>query len=238
MVTVVHKIKAKGLRGTARAIVDRLEEVLLEWYWERRLGVSTSGRTASEALGCNEHHSFYAPTAYGNVLRILRALDIRPDRRQVLVDVGCGKGRVLVMAARLPFARVVGIDRSPELVAEARRNVEQARRRGADTRVDLVTADAAAYGIPDDATIVYFASPFGGHVLDSVLTQVSVSLARAPRRLRIVSHGYDAGNPFERQIRECEWLRLRTEVPLQRCNCAWIYENSYWTAPRPGMPAA
>ena len=237
MLTVIEKLRAKGLRGTAQALVDRLEEAALEPYWERKLGVSTGGRISRERLGYGQDQSFYAPTAYGNIRRILRALDIRPGGRQVMVDVGCGKGRVLVMAARLPFTRLVGVERSPELGEQARRNAAKARDHGARAPIQIVTADAAAYVVPDDATIVYFASPFSGHVLDSVLAQVSASLARAPRALRIVSHGYDAANAFERQIRQREWLFVGTEVPLMRSNCAWIYENSRWTAPRAGTAA-
>lgn len=235
MATWFDAIGAKGLRGTSQAIADRLEEGALEPYWEWKLGISTSGRVSRERLGYHDDAcSFYAPTAYGNILRILRALDVRPGTREVLVDFGCGKGRVLAMAARLPFARLVGVERSPELAADTRHNVDRARHHGAFAPVDVVTADAAVYEVPDETTIVYFASPFSGHVLNAVLQNVSASLTRAPRPLRIVSHGYDAANPFERQIRQHDWLTLRAEVPLLRSNCAWIYGNSRWSAPREG----
>jgi SAM-dependent methyltransferase len=235
MSTLLDAIRAKGLRGTWRAIADRLEEAALEPYWERRLGIATSGTVPREALGYAEpEYSHYAPTAYGNILRMLRALDIRTERREVLIDLGSGKGRVLVMAARHPFARIVGVERSPELAAAARRNVERTRRNATCQHVEIVTADAASYDVQDAATIVYFASPFSGHVLDAVLDKVRASLERAPRRLRLVSHGYDAGNPFERQIRQREWLALSAQVPLLRSNCAWIYENSRWSPSRAG----
>ena len=238
MATLLGAIRTKGLRGTSRAIADRLEEAALEPYWEWKLGISTSGRVSRDLLGYHdEAFSFYAPTAYGNILRILRALDVRPGSREVLVDFGCGKGRVLAMAARLPFARLVGVERSPRLAADTRHNVDRARRRGASAPVDVVTADAAVYEVPDETTIVYFASPFSGHVLDAVLQNVSASLTRDPRPLRIVSHGYDAANPFERQIRQHDWLTLRAEVPLLRSNCAWIYGNSRWNVPASPSPA-
>jgi len=235
MARLFNAIRSKGVRGTARAIADRIEEAALELYWEWKLGISTSGRIPSEALGYQDDaHSFYAPTAYGNIMRMLRALDIRPGGREVLVDFGCGKGRVLAMAARFPFARLVGVERSAELAAVTRCNLDRARRHGTPVPVDVVTADAASYAVPDETTIVYFASPFSGHVLDAVLENVRASLAHAPRRLRIISHGYDADNPFERQIRRHDWLTLRAEVPLLRSNCAWIYGNSRWSAPRDG----
>jgi hypothetical protein len=236
MSTLLGTLKAKGVRGTWRALADRLEEAVLEPYWERRLGIATKGRISRETLGyAHPEYSYYAPTAYGNIRRILRALQIREEPGDVLVDFGSGKGRVLVMAAREPFARIVGVERSTELAAAARRNVERARPHAKCPQVDVVTADAPAYDVPDAATIVYFASPFSGRVLDAVLDNVRASLERAPRHLRIVSHGYDGGNPFERQIRQRDWLALVAEVPLLRSNCAWIYGNSRWSAPREGM---
>ncbi len=231
MSTFVATIRAKGLRGTSRALADRVEEAALEAFWEWKLGIATSGRVTREHLGYDdETSSFYAPSAYGNIRRILRALEIRPGGNEVLVDFGCGKGRVLVMAARLPLARVVGIERSPELAAVARRNVDRARGHGVLTPVEIVITDAAAYEIPADATIVYFASPFSGQVLDAVLDHVKASHDRSPRPIRLVSHGYDAANAFESQIRRREWIDMCTEVKLLRSNCAWIYGNYEWSA--------
>ena len=130
-----------------------------------------------------------------------------------------------------PFVRLIGVERSSHLNDISRQNIDRARRWLRCTRVDLVTADAAAYRVPDDVTIVYFASPFSGNTLDAVLDNVKASLTRAPRRIRVVSHGYDAANPFELQIRARDWLHVCVEVRLQRSNCAWIYQNSRWNAP-------
>jgi SAM-dependent methyltransferase len=230
-------MRAKGVRGVCRAVADRIEEPLLETYFEWRLGISTKGWVSLETLGY-DHPDWddYSPSAYGNIRRILRALDPRPGS-DVFVDFGSGKGRVLVMAARHRFKRVIGVDGSAALNDVARRNIERARSRLACPQIEVVTTDAAAYELPDDATIVYFASPFNGGTLDAVLANVRASLRRRPRRLSVVSHGYDEANAFERQLRTCEWLSLRAEVLLQRSNCAWIYTNSRWTA-REASPAA
>jgi len=136
-----------------------------------------------------------------------------------------------VMAAMHPFIRIIGVERSAELSDIARRNISRAATWLTCSHVDVVTADAARYDVPDDVTVVYFSSPFSGDVLDAVLDNVKASLARAPRRLSIVSHGYDATNPFERQIRRCDWLSVRAELPLLRSNCAWIYVNTRWAHP-------
>jgi hypothetical protein len=226
---LLRKIRAKGVRGVCRAVADRVEESVLEPYFEWSLGISTTGWVSCETLGY-QHPDWddYSPSSYGNIRRIMRALDIQPGR-DVLIDFGSGKGRVIVMAARHPFERVIGVDSSPALNDLALRNVERARSRLACQHVEVVTSDAAAYQVPDDATVVYFASPFNGRTLDAVLDNARASLMRTPRRLSVVSHGYDAANPFESRLRKCGWLALRAEVALQRSNCAWIYTNSRWS---------
>jgi SAM-dependent methyltransferase len=225
---LLRKIRAKGIRGVCRAVADRVEESVLEPYFEWRLGISTTGWVSCETLGY-QHPDWddYSPSSYGNIRRILRALDIQRGR-DVLIDFGSGKGRVLVMAARYPFERVIGVDSSAALNDEAQRNIDRARPRLACPRIEVVTSDAAAYPLPDAATMIYFASPFNGGTLDAVLDNARASLMRAPRRLSVVSHGYDAANPFEQQLRRCGWLALRAEVLLQRSNRAWIYTNARW----------
>lgn len=234
---LLRKIRSKGVRNTCRAVADRVEEWILAPYYEWRLGITTSGRISSEALGyqhpeCNH----YGPSAYGNIRRIFKALNVQHGK-DVFVDFGSGKGRVLILAAMQPFERIIGVERSPDLSDIARHNIERTRRRMTCQHIEVVTADAVAYEVPDDATVVYFANPFGGEILDAVLDNVKASLMRAPRQLSVISHGYDSANPFERQIRMCEWLYLREEVRLQRINCAWIYTNSRWNARAIG-PAA
>lgn len=224
---LLRKIRTKGIAGTCRAVADRVEELLLARYYEWRLGITTSGRVSGPALGYADPdcHAYGAST-YGNIRRILRALEIPAGSADVLIDFGAGKGRVLALAAREPFARVIGVERSADLAGVARVNLERAYGRLAYSRIEVVTADAAEYVVPDDATVIYFASPFGGAILDTVLRNIQASLDRAPRRLRVVSHGHGADNPFDQRLRACGWLTLTREVRLQRSNCAWIYTSS------------
>ena len=226
---LLRKITAKGLQGTCRAVADRVEEWVLESYFEWTLGIATAGRISRESLGyVRSESNDYAPSAYGDLRRIMRELDIQPGR-DVFVDFGSGKGRAVIIAALRPFARVIGVEGSPALNEIARRNVQRARKRMRCQHIEFVTTDAAAYDVPDDTTMVYFASPFSGAILEAVLQNVQASLMRVPRRLSVISHGYDSSNPFEAQIRGSGWLCVRREVRLQRSNCAWIYANSRWT---------
>jgi 2-polyprenyl-3-methyl-5-hydroxy-6-metoxy-1,4-benzoquinol methylase len=73
----------------------------------------------------------------------LGAMDV--ERLSLVLDAGCGTGVVARRLAQLGAfsGRIVGIDRSPELIAVARRH---AASEGLADRIELRTGDAAALG--------------------------------------------------------------------------------------------
>jgi SAM-dependent methyltransferase len=119
------------------------------------------------------------------VLRwLLPQSEVRPS--DVFVEFGCGKGRVVLEAARrYPFRRVVGVEISPDLSDAARRLVARGRRmRCRDVRIE--TADATEFSVPDDMTHAYFYNPFSGATFVHVCANIIASLDRAPRSVRVI----------------------------------------------------
>lgn len=95
--------------------------------------------------------------------------------RSVFIDFGCGKGRALFEAARFPFARVIGVEFSPELVEIATGNRDIiAAKGGLSAPVELVCIDAGQYTPPADAPLVcYFYDPFDDAVMAPVADRLS-----------------------------------------------------------------
>jgi ubiquinone/menaquinone biosynthesis C-methylase UbiE len=94
--------------------------------------------------------------------RLLAAMDIRPG--QVVVDIGCGPGIDLrsLLAAR---AQVVGVDRDPAMIAEARRRVPGADVRQGDAHA-LPVADGSTDRARMDRVLQHLAQP------DAVLAEI------------------------------------------------------------------
>lgn len=91
---------------------------------------------------------------------LLRELDLRGS--ETLLDMGCGRGAVLLMAARLlPQGRAVGIDvwrtaeQSGNGLEETRRNAEL---EGVSDRVELHTGDMRAMPLADASADVVVSS--------------------------------------------------------------------------------
>ena len=154
---------------------------ILDIIFER--GVETAGR----ALALDHFNSdfvHYSPSAWLWLPRALRRIKVRPS--DVFVDFGSGKGRIVLQAARYPFARVLGVEISERINSIARLNIERNRRRFRCRNVELVTADAAAFDIPDDMTIAYFYYPFAGETFRRVINRIVESIDRNPRRVTLI----------------------------------------------------
>ena len=126
----------------------------------------------------------YAPSPWHVLPRALRYIGV--SDRDVFVDFGCGKGRVVHQAARRPFRRVIGVEISPVLAEAARSGLAARRHRHRCRDVEIVVADATAFRVPDDLTVGYFYQPFRGETFESVLRGIVESIDRNPRRVRLI----------------------------------------------------
>lgn len=186
---------------------------------DARLGVDTAPRDAREAPDLNEAQALLAgfqhwPSPYGILARALGDWQITSN--DVFLDIGCGKGRMLYMAAQYPFARVLGVEISPQLANIARSNALRWPSR-AGCPIEVYCADAATFVIPPDVTLVYLFNPFDCATTDAVVKRLRQSIEQRPRRLRIiylwptcrdavVQHGFIRTNSRP-HIDRFEWTR-------------------------------
>ncbi len=215
----IHSIRTRGAFGAARQMLARLST----WLSERRLGIRTSESFERDQLGYDtmECHR-YSPTDYRGFRKIMRHVPIRANQ-DVFLDYGSGLGRALIMAGAYPFRRILGVELSHELNLRAAENVRRALRKLKCKEVEVIEADAAAYEVPPDVTVMYFYSPFSGAVLRRVLENVRRSLAAAPRKVTII---YKNPHHFEEEARRCPWLLKRAEYAGMSKHVFAIYESN------------
>ncbi|MHC4981625.1 MAG: class I SAM-dependent methyltransferase [Planctomycetota bacterium] len=196
---------------------------LSELYNDWRLGISTLGYIDRKELGYGSREChFYAPTAYRDLKKALRLVPIRPGR-DVFLDYGSGMGRVIVTAATYPFRAVIGVELSEQLNRVARKNLERARRKLMCRDVRIVCADAAAYAVPGDVTVVYLYNPFEGRLLTKVLENLRRSLEAAQRRLYLIFK-----NPvhLDKLCGVIPWLSARDQFKCVTGHRCVIYEST------------
>jgi hypothetical protein len=139
-------------------------------------------------------HDGVWPYAYDSApwsapLRILKhlALDFS---RFTFIDMGSGKGRVVLAASTLPFVSVVGIEFSRPLCRISENNLVTCRylRRRAK-HISIVECDAAAFAVPDTACLYYFYNPFNLELFKSVIANIISSYRHQPRDFYLICVG-------------------------------------------------
>ncbi|MDA1095394.1 MAG: class I SAM-dependent methyltransferase [Acidobacteria bacterium] len=143
----------------------------------------------------------YVPTPLDVVHRMLELADVTKD--DVVYDLGCGDGRIVIEAAQRYGSRGVGIDYDPERIAEARAT---AQRRGVDHLVTFRQEDALTTDV-SEATVVTL------YLLSSSNRRLRPNLTRQLRPgARIVSHAFTMGDwePTETQDFEDQRGNTRT----------------------------
>ncbi len=183
-----------------------------ERYRDWRLGVDTCGAISSSALGGDASCVDYEPVNYKCLDAAMDYLDVRAGE-DVFLDYGCGKGRAVAYAATMPFRRIIGVDRAPELCAAAKDNLRRIKPPVRCADIDIVTADARVFDPPDDATVIFMFNPFTGQILADVQEKIRQSLARAPRKMTLI-YLY----PHQRQedaFAGRPWIRKTCELPTR-----------------------
>jgi SAM-dependent methyltransferase len=117
----------------------------------------------------------------------------------VFVDLGSGKGRALLLAARYPFREIVGVEVQPELNRIARENIvrfpsEDRRCR----RISSLCMDAREFTFPDEPILLYLFNPFPDFVLRTVMANFEKSLRGRPRPAFVIYNTPMELQEFER----------------------------------------
>ncbi|MBI1897799.1 MAG: class I SAM-dependent methyltransferase [Acidobacteria bacterium] len=125
----------------------------------------------------------YVPTPENVVLEMLKMADVK--KGDVVYDLGCGDGRIVITAAQKYGVRGVGIDINPERIKEARENADKA---GVSHLVQFREADLFTTDISEANVVTLY-----------LLTTVNMKLRpRLWRDLkpgtRVVSHQFEMGD--------------------------------------------
>lgn len=157
-------------------------------------GTETSGLLSGTVIARGTTHEATDLTAYyGIAPSILRALfdlwlrELHPQapiERTVMLDVGAGKGRAMLVASEYPFLRVEGIELNPKLADIARRNIsiwEKAQPSTMLAPLVLQEDDATRMPLPQEPLLAHLFHPFEDRLLRRFLRHVEKDLTASPR---------------------------------------------------------
>jgi len=200
------------VRRGRQVLLRKLHEGLLERLMSGGEQRATRGAESLAHLSITSTNklagSFYDPTPRLVIRWILRAITPDPDGWN-FIDIGTGRGRVILEAARYPFRRVIGVEFASELFEAAEENVAamplEDIRAG---RVGVAHGDATEWVLPDGKTVFFLYNPFDARVLRRFLDHVLDDHARVPRPMVFLYL-----NPEDAVVFEDEPRLVRTRLP-------------------------
>ena len=146
-----------------------------EQMWDRLLQIKTAGRDES---GADAWHHPYEPTPYG-VLERLAASGLI-GKEDVVLDYGCGKGRVDFFLSYRTKAKTIGIEYDPRIYRNA---LENQKRAVSGARTEFLETNAETYELSPEVNRIYFFNPFSLEILKTVMARILASYYDQPREI-------------------------------------------------------
>jgi 16S rRNA G966 N2-methylase RsmD len=182
-------IREKGLSRTYQSVISVLED----FYFELKYGVTTSKIVKREDLDISEiskeHSEEYKPTRFRHFRLLLKSLNLPEE--SVFIDMGSGKGRVLLMASMNNFKRITGVEISSRLCEIAKKNIsiyEKNLKR--QLHIEVVNEDVLKYKIKNDENVFYFYKPFDNFVMETILERIKKSKMESPRKVLLIINNF------------------------------------------------
>jgi len=148
-----------------------------ESIWDKRLQIRTTGRDEENA---DRYRYPYEPTPYCVLERLSNSCLIGKD--DVLLDYGCGKGRVDFFLAHQTGASTIGVEYDERICQSALEN----RKAFTSGKIpEFVLTRAENYEVPLNVTCCYFFNPFSLEILRKVMARILESYYENPRKMRL-----------------------------------------------------
>lgn len=124
--------------------------------------------------------SRYEAVSFYMLEQLLRAFRKMSSTRSI-IDLGCGKGRMMMVAAHFGFDQITGIDFAKELCEEAIKNMESKAKQFPALQWRVINENVEHYNIQRDDCVFFMFNPFASSVLKSFLKKLDVSCTQFPR---------------------------------------------------------
>ncbi|HRO47758.1 class I SAM-dependent methyltransferase [Agriterribacter sp.] len=98
-------------------------------------------------------------------------------------DLGCGKGRAMVVAAHYGFTKISGVDFAKEVCSVAEQHLQQLRVQFPQMEYGLHCQNVLDYDIQPNESVFFLFNPFSDEIISRFLEKVNISTARHPRTI-------------------------------------------------------
>ncbi|MBS0151278.1 MAG: class I SAM-dependent methyltransferase [Nitrospira sp.] len=175
---VMNTYRVFGFWETIKEVILYLLSQKPHDDFDKKYGVVTSGVTESSDAGIADETARslavgYVPTREVVIRHILQNTTRNLDLQEYsFIDLGCGKGRTLIVAAQQPFEEVIGVELSPLHCKVAETNIDRYLSNTQNPvlcrNVRVSCVNAADFVFPDTNLLIYMYRPFLGPIFKHV----------------------------------------------------------------------
>ncbi len=155
---------------------------------EKKYGIRTTGADELDDLDKKgidiEHATIYMPASYDLLEEIFARADISAFNH--FIDIGCGKGRALCVAAQAGVKKVTGVELSKDFCDVSKLNLIKTKLLFPSLEYKVYNNDAFYFDIPDDCDCIFMFNPFDDVIMSGVIENIETTMKRNPRTITII----------------------------------------------------
>ena len=178
--------------------------------WDKLLQIKTTGRDDSNS---DQYRYPYEPTPYNVLERLANSGLIR--KKDVVIDYGCGKGRVGFFLSYQTRAKTIGVEYDERIYQSAMENKSRAV---SGARTEFILTKAEEYEVPQEANVCYFFNPFSVELLRKVIARIVESYYTNPREITLLF--YYPSDEYVSYLMTVEELEFYDEI-----DCGDLFES-------------
>jgi hypothetical protein len=167
---------------------------------DRQYGITTSFGVSPRFLTLDDPvldraNMGYAGSQPSVVRRCFALTSALPDA--TLIDLGCGRGRVCVIATEFPFRKIIGLELAAPLITTARRNAAHMRSKFPErTPIEIIKGDATQPPLNGHAVVLFLYHSFGVEMVRRLIAHIEDTISSSPQ-LKVMIIYY---NPVHGQV--------------------------------------
>ena len=206
LVTEIFKIiwfYFKRSIGQWKECTSAIKLTVREFYsFDRKFKVNTIGFSTPKGRSQYSDSVIYQTSGYAILEKIFHSLKL--NKNDVFVDLGCGKGRVLILAGFQKIKKGIGIELDKNLVDVEKQNIKNLN---LETEIEVLHKDATTFDCKE-GTVFFMFNPFGWKSMKKILENIQKSTVINPRKVSIVYLNPVYGNLLD----ACDWLIAKGEI--------------------------
>lgn len=195
-------------RTGAAIVAFAVSTLSLSLLAAEKSGAATEGAPASAPA--KRPDVIFVPTPQPVVEKMLEMAEVKKD--DIVYDLGCGDGRIVVTAAKKYGVKAIGVDIDPQRIKEAQENV---RTNGIAHLVTIRQADIFELDF-SDATVVTL------YLLPELNVRLMPKLAKLKPGTRIVSNDFDMKGAKPKEVVNMPGHYEQDYGDIQRTIYKWV----------------